>query len=106
MAFVVPRVRDDGSLATLALGNASIARQDPVEVFLRGVDERVTKAVWHEPEHAPVELPVVRDGAFVRVRLPRLAAWSCGYLDVTGTLPASHGAREALFEVEMTDIAD
>ena len=82
MAFVVPRVKDDGSLATLALVNASIDRQDPVEVFLRGVDERVTKATWHEPERAPAELPVVRDGAFVRVRLPRLAAWSCGYLDV------------------------
>ena len=82
MAFVVPRVKDDGSLATLALVNASIDRQDPVEVFLRGVDERVTKVAWHEPERAPMELPVMRDGPSVRVRLPRLAAWSCGYLDV------------------------
>ena len=82
MAFALPRVRDDGSLATLALVNASIDRQEPVEVFLRGVSEGVAKATWHEPEHAPVEIPVARDGSSVRVRLPQLAAWSCGYLDV------------------------
>ena len=81
MAFVMPRVRDDGSLATVALVNASIDRQDPVSVRLRGVPAGVRAALWHEPEAAPVELAVERGGdGRARVRLPRVGAWACGYL--------------------------
>jgi hypothetical protein len=82
MAFAMPRVRDDGTLATLALVNCSIDRQEPVEVLLRGVREGVEKAVWHEPESAPIELQIRREGKFARLRLPRMAAWSCGYVDL------------------------
>ena len=81
MAFAMPRVHEDGSLATLALVNCSIDRQEPVEVVLRGVRKGVSKVVWHEPESAPVEIPVMRDGDSVRLRLPKLMAWSCGYVD-------------------------
>ena len=84
MAFAMPRVRDDGTLATLALVNASIERQEPVEVVLRGVRDGVSKAVWREIESAPVEIPLHHDGSSARLRLPRLGAWSCGYLDVRG----------------------
>ena len=83
MAFVVPRVRGDGTLATVAVINASIDRQDPVGVRLRGVQTVATTAWWHMPEAVPVALPIVRDGADVRVRLPRIGAWRCGYLRVT-----------------------
>ena len=81
MAFVLPRVRDDGTLVTLALVNASIDRQDPVAVRLRGVPATATAAVWHQPEAKPVELAVERRGGDVRVRLPRIGAWACGYLE-------------------------
>ena len=81
MAFVLPRVREDGTLVTLALVNASIDRQDPVAVRLRGVPEGATTAVWHQPETDPVELAVVCRGKDVCVRLPRIGAWDCGYLD-------------------------
>ena len=82
MAFAMPRVRDDGSLATLAVVNASIDRQEPVEVLLRGVGQGVAKAVWHELESPPVEISVTHVGSSVRVLLPRMAAWSCGYLAI------------------------
>ncbi len=80
MAFVVPRVREDGTLVTVAVVNASIDRQDPVTVRLRGVSAGVTAAWWCIPETEPVALTIVRDGADVRVRLPRIGAWECGYL--------------------------
>ena len=80
MSFVVPRVRKDGTLATLALVNASIDRQDPVFVRLRGVPSAATAAIWHQPEAQPVKLPIERTDGVVRVRLPRLGAWNCAWL--------------------------
>jgi len=79
-AFAIPRVRDDWTLATVAIVNASIDRQDPVTVRLRGVPTDAKTAVWREPETEGVAITLVRDGADVRVRLPRIGAWACGYL--------------------------
>ena len=81
MAFALPRVLDDGTLVTLALVNASIDRQDPVTVRLRGVPASATRAVWRRPEAEPLALDLVRAGGEARVRLPRMDAWTCGYLD-------------------------
>ena len=80
MAFAMPRVKEDGTLVSVALVNASIDRQDPVAVRLRGVPTNVQVAVWHQPEAEPVEIGLVRCGGDVRVRLPRIGAWECGYL--------------------------
>ena len=80
MAFVMPRVRADGTLATLAIVNASIDRQDPVVVRLRGVPADVKTAVWHQPEVGPVEIRLERLDEDVKLRLPRIGAWACGYL--------------------------
>ena len=79
-AFVQPRVRDGGALATVALVNASIDRQEPVNVRLRGVPADAKVAVWRQPECDDVEIALVRDGDVVRLRLPRIGAWECGYL--------------------------
>lgn len=79
-AFVMPRVRDDWTLATLAVVNTSIDRQDPVVVRLRGVPADAKTAVWRQPEADDVEIVLARDGKDVRVRLPRIGAWECGYL--------------------------
>ena len=79
-AFAMPRVHDDWSLATVAIVNASIDRQGPVTVCLRGVPADAKAAVWHQPEADDVEIALVRDGADARVRLPRIGAWECGYL--------------------------
>jgi len=81
MAFVMPRVRDDGTLATVAVVNASIDRQDPVVVRLRGVPKTVRTAVWHRPEIESAEIDIERVTETVRLRLPRIGAWECGYLD-------------------------
>jgi len=81
MAFALPRVREDGTLATLALVNASIDRQEPVSVRLRGIPPEATHVMWHTPETAPVELPLVRAKGFSSVRLPRIGAWECGFLE-------------------------
>ena len=80
MAFAMPRVREDGTLVTLAIVNASIDRQDPVAVLLRGVPADVRTALWRQPEAAPVEIAVERRGGAASVRLPRIGAWECGYL--------------------------
>ena len=80
MAFAMPRVKEDGTLVSVAFVNASIDRQDPVAVRLRGVPTNVPVAVWHQPEAEPVEIGLVRCGGDVRVRLPRIGAWECGYL--------------------------
>lgn len=80
MAFAMPRTRNDGSLATLALVNCSIDRQEPVDVLLRSVREGASMGVWHAPECEPVEIPLKREGDAVRVRLPMMGAWTCGYL--------------------------
>ena len=84
MTFALPRVRNDGTLATLALVNASIDRQDPVVVRLRGVPADVKTAVWHQPEAADVELALERRDGDAWVRLPRIGAWACGYLEFNG----------------------
>ena len=80
MAFVVPNVREDGSLATVAFVNASIDRQDPTPVRLRGVPASAWSIFWHAPEEAPVRLTFAREGGDVRLTLPRIGAWQCGYL--------------------------
>ena len=80
MAMAVPHVRPDGTLATLAVVNASIDRQEPVAVRLRGVPEGARSAKWHEPEKKPVEIPLTRVGGGVKAVLPRLGAWSGGCL--------------------------
>ena len=79
-AFAMPRVRADWTLATVAIVNASIDRQEPVTVRLRGVPAEAKTAVWHQPEAEDVVIALVREGANVRVRLPRIGAWACGYL--------------------------
>ena len=81
MAFAMPRVYDDGTLVSLALVNASIDRLEPVTVRLRGVPEAAKTAVWHQPEAEPVAIAFARRGGEARVRLPRIGAWECGYLD-------------------------
>ena len=81
MAFAMPRVRGDRTLVTLALVNASIDRQEPVTVRLRGVPATVKTAVWHQPEAEPVAIAFERRGGEAHVRLPRIGAWECGYLD-------------------------
>ena len=79
-AFVMPRVRDDLTLVTVAFVNCSIDRQEPVGVRLRGVPASATTAVWHLPESDSLRLPLTRVGSFARVTLPRIGAWECGYL--------------------------
>ena len=79
-AFLMPRVKDDLTLVSVALVNCSIDRQDPVGVRLRGVPEMAKVAVWHLPESDPVQLPLAREGSIARVTIPRIGAWECGYL--------------------------
>ena len=79
-AFAMPRVRSDMTLATVAFVNASIDRQDPVAIRLRGVPANAKTAVWRQPEAEDVEIALTRDREDVLMRLPRIGAWECGYL--------------------------
>lgn len=80
MAFVLPRVHDDWTLATVVVIDASIDRQEPVTVRLRGVPPEAKMAVWHQPEIEDAEIALVRERGSVRAQLLRIGVWSCGYL--------------------------
>lgn len=77
-SFVQPRVRADGTLASVVFVNASIGQTRPIRMRLRGVASR--KAVWSALDAADVVLDVVRDGADAIVVLPSVSAWTGGYL--------------------------
>ena len=79
-SFVQPRVRKDGSLASVVFINTSIGRTPSVRMRLRGVPANATKAVWSMFDAEDVVLDVTRDGADVLVTLPPVPAWTGGYL--------------------------
>ena len=79
-SFVQPRVRKDGSLASVVFVNSSIGRTPSVRMRLRGVPANATKAVWSMFDAEDVVLDVTRDGADVLVTLPPVPAWTGGYL--------------------------
>jgi len=82
MAFAMPRVRSDGTLATLAIMNASIDLQEPVRIRLRGVPSNVTSGVWWALHEKPVTLQIERQGLDAVSTVPALAAWNCGWLQL------------------------
>ncbi len=79
-SFVQPRVRKDGSLASVVFVNTSIGRTPSVRMRLRGVPADATKAVWSMLDAEDVVLDVTREGAEALVTLPPVPAWTGGYL--------------------------
>ncbi len=79
-SFVQPRVRKDGTLASVVFINASVGDAPPVRMRLRGVPASATKAVWSALDCADVQLEIERAGADAYVTLPRLGPWAAGYL--------------------------
>ena len=79
-SFVQPRVRGDGTLASVVFVNATIGETAPIRLRLRGVSAAVKEATWSALDMEDVKLPVVRHGNEASVTLPRMSAWSGGYL--------------------------
>ena len=79
-SFVQPRVRTDGSLASVVFVNASIGGTPPVRMRLRGFPAGVEKATWSLLNADDVVLDVTRDGADAVVTIPPVPAWTGGYL--------------------------
>lgn len=77
-SFVQPRVRADGTLASVVFVNASIGRTPPVRLRLRGIAAK--KATWSALDADDVALDVVRDGNDALVTLPPVPAWTGGYV--------------------------
>ena len=77
-SFVQPRVRADGTLASVVFVNASVGATPPVRLRLRGVAAK--KAVWSAFDAPDVALDIVRDGVDARVTLPSVPAWTGGYV--------------------------
>ena len=79
-SFVQPRVRKDGTLASVVFVNASIGETWPVKMRLRGVPSGVDKAVWSSFDAEDVALDVTREGDDAVVTLPRVPGWNGGYV--------------------------
>ena len=79
-SFVQPRVRADGTLASVVFVNASIGVTAPVRLRLRGVQAGVTKAIWSALDADDVSLPLSRSGSDTTAVLPPVPAWTGGYL--------------------------
>ena len=77
-SFVQPRVRADGTLASVVFVNCSVGATPPVRLRLRGVAAR--KAVWSAFDAADVALDVAHDGSDAFVTLPSVPAWTGGYV--------------------------
>ena len=79
-SFVQPRVRKDGSLASVVFVNTSIGRTQPVRIRLRGVHGDAAKAVWASFDAKDETLDIVRDGDDAIVVIPPVPAWNGGYV--------------------------
>ena len=80
VAWVMPRVKPDGTLATVAVVNTTIGESAPTRWALRGVPADVEKAVWHALDGQPVDCPIVRTCGVTTVTVPSLGGWSAGWL--------------------------
>ena len=79
-SFVQPRVRKDGTLASVVFVNASIGELRRVRLRLRGVPPASGTALWSALDENDVRLGVVRDGNDAIVEIPSVSAWNGGYL--------------------------
>lgn len=79
-AWVMPRVKPDGTLATLAMVNTTIGESAPTRFKLRGVPATANTAVWHALDSKPVECPIARENGETTVTIPPLCGWSAGWL--------------------------
>ena len=79
-SFVQPRVRGDGTLASVVFIHAGIGTTPPVRMRLRGVPAGVKRAVWSALDAQDVGLEIARDGADAIVTLPPVPAWTGGYV--------------------------
>ena len=79
-SFVQPRVRRDGTLASVVFVNASIGELRRVRLRLRGVSQTSRTALWSAFDESDVRLNVVRDGNDAIVEIPSVGGWNGGYL--------------------------
>ena len=71
-----PRADSLGRTTSVTILNPSIEEAENVELRVKNPCEK--KAVWYELDGAAVDLPAWLDGEFIKVRLPKLAAWGVG----------------------------
>ena len=79
-SFVQPRVRKDGTLASVVFVNASIGELRRVRLRMRGVQPASGVALWSAFDENDVRLNVVRDGNDAIVEIPSVGGWNGGYL--------------------------
>ena len=88
MAWVMPRVKPDGTLVTVAVVNTTIGESAPTRFAIRGVPPHVEKAVWHPLDGRPVDCALVRKDGTAVVTIPSLGGWSAGWLDLRSAATA------------------
>ena len=83
-SFVQPRVRKDGTLASVVFVNASIGELRRIRFRMRGVPTDFEAAIWSALDENDVRLPIVRDGNDAIVEVPSVGGWNGGYLIFEG----------------------
>ena len=79
-SFIQPRVRKDGTLASVVFVNTTIGLVPSVRLRLRGIPAEVKSASWVAFDEKEVAVPVLRRGDEAVVTLPAVTAWNGGYL--------------------------
>ncbi len=82
-AWVMPRVKQDGTLVAVAMVNTTIGESAPTRFLLRGVPATCRVATWHALDARPVSCPLVREDGKTVVTVPPLGGWSAGWLGFT-----------------------
>lgn len=79
-SFIQPRVRKDGTLASVVFVNTTIGTANSVRLRLRGVPADVKETIWSAFDEEDAMVPVVWRGDEAVVALPAVSAWNGGYL--------------------------
>lgn len=83
VGLLIPRVDENGSLATVGLLNSRIDRQGPIRIQLGSMAPGAQEVIWYELRQKPISLHIEHDedGASF-VEIPSIEAWNAGFLKI------------------------
>ena len=82
VGLVIPRVRENGDLKTVALVNTRIDAQEDIRIRLSGLPGNTPKyAIWREMKKKPVKLRLEHSSSGETFAvIPEISAWNAGFI--------------------------